>query len=67
MVAQLVSREGQHGMRVDVNDVRAVYLGDQRTEIVSADRRFTVGRRTQAGPPDSEICPIDLIAAGFAA
>lgn len=54
-------------MRIEVNAVEASYLGEQRTEIISAGRRFTVGQRTQAGPPASSFCPIEMVAAGYAA
>ena len=58
---------GQNRMKTDVNAVTATYLGEQQAEIISAGRRFTVGQRTQAGPPESKFCPIEMVAAGYAA
>ena len=54
-------------MRIDVNAVTATYLGGQQTEIASVGRRFAVGQRTLAGPPESKFCPIEMVAAGYAA
>ena len=54
-------------MEINVKAVTATYVGEDRTEIASAGRRFTVGQRTQAGSPESTFCPIEMVAAGYAA
>lgn len=51
---------------IEIAPVTARYLGGQRAEVLSNDRLFSVGQRTDAGPPGSRFCPIEMVIAGFA-
>lgn len=52
---------------MDVNIVEVAYMGHQRAEIRSGGRTFMVDERTKAGSPDSEFCPLELIATSLGA
>jgi uncharacterized OsmC-like protein len=52
---------------MNVNTVEVAYVGDQRAEVRSGGRTFVVDERTKAGSPDSEFCPLELIATSLGA
>ncbi len=54
-------------MAIELNPVRAHYLGAQRAEIVSGSRRFVVDQRVNIGRDGARLCPIELITASLAA
>ena len=54
-------------MKINVNGAVATYLGHDQADIQSGGRRLEIGQRTQAGPPGSKFCPIEMVLAGYAA
>lgn len=53
-------------MAIELKPVTAVYLGDQRAEVISPPRRFVVDQRANVGREGARFCPIELIAAAYA-
>jgi hypothetical protein len=49
-----------------VTEIRAVYLGEKRTEVSVGDRTCVLENLTLADGPVSALCPVELLGAAVA-
>jgi hypothetical protein len=49
-----------------VTEIRAVYLGEKRTEVSIGDRACVLENLTLADGPTSALCPVELLGAAVA-
>ena len=50
-----------------INSINVTYIGHERTRVESGGRTFIVDQRTKTDQPDSEFCPLELVATSLGA